>query len=98
MYSDFKILVDLSIADLKLEAILHRLVKKVNKVIPQVLVKLSHLPEASATWEDWYALKKSFPVFVACGQATYPVGGGVTATVEDCNYCEYVEEVRFVQT
>jgi hypothetical protein len=50
VYSDFKILVDLSVKDLQPEAILQRrLVKKGSKAIPQVLVKWRHLPEASAT-------------------------------------------------
>jgi hypothetical protein len=50
VYSDFKILVDLSVKDLQPEAILQRrLVKKGSKAIPQVLVKWRHLPKASAT-------------------------------------------------
>lgn len=38
-----------------------RLVKKGNTAIPQVLVKWSRLPDASATWEDYYVLRARFP-------------------------------------
>jgi hypothetical protein len=72
-------LVDLSVKDHQPETILQRrLVKKGNKAIPHVLVKWSHLQEASATWEDWFVLKTSFPSIVACGQASAQEGGSVT--------------------
>jgi hypothetical protein len=51
-----------------------RLVKKGSKAIPQVLVKWTNMPEASATWEDWYVLKTRFPSIVTCGQAHSPGG------------------------
>jgi hypothetical protein len=75
VYSDFSSLVDLSAVDLQPEVILQRrLVKKGSKAIPQVLVKWTKLPEASATWEDWYVLKTRFPSVVTCGQARSPGG------------------------
>jgi hypothetical protein len=55
-----------------------RLVKKGNSAVPQVLVKWSNLPAASATWEDWYVIKQCFPSTVAWGQATSSAGGDVT--------------------
>ena len=57
--------------------------KKGNEAIPQVLVKWSHLPEASVTWEDLYVVKECFPGAVAWGHATSSAGGGVTHTRED---------------
>jgi hypothetical protein len=60
--------VDLSTQDLLPEAVLHRrLVKKGNRVVPQVLVKWTNLPETSATWEDWHVVKTRFPDAVAWG-------------------------------
>ncbi|KAK1663395.1 hypothetical protein QYE76_051554 [Lolium multiflorum] len=37
-----------------------RLVKKGNAARPQVLIKWLHLPEDTATWEDWDTLKAKF--------------------------------------
>jgi len=46
-----------------------RLVKKGNAAIPQVLIKWSHIPDTSATWEDYYVLKEHFPTAAAWGQS-----------------------------
>ena len=74
---------DLSIQDLQPERVLdRRLVKKGNQAVPQVLVKWSHVPEASATWEDLYVIKARFPDAVAWAQATSSTGGGVTSTAK----------------
>lgn len=40
-----------------------RMVRKENRAAAQVLVKWSNLDEASATWEDYWALKAQFPGF-----------------------------------
>ena len=43
------------------EAVLdRRLVKKGNRAIPQVLIKWTHLPSTSATWEDFYVVQQRF--------------------------------------
>jgi len=58
VYSELPQLVDLSVHDLHPERVLdRRLVKKGNQAVPQVLVKWSRLPEASATWEDFYVVE-----------------------------------------
>jgi hypothetical protein len=50
--------VDLSVQELQPEQVLERrLVRKGNKAIPQVRVKWSTLPEAAATWKDYYVAK-----------------------------------------
>ena len=71
VYSDLSKLVDLDSLTLEPKAILDRcLVKKGNNVVPQVLIKWSHVPASSATWEDWYVITKGFPSVVAWGQST----------------------------
>jgi hypothetical protein len=54
----------------------HRLVKKGNVVITQLLVQWTKLPATLATWEDYNMLKK-FPSTAAWGQAAPSVGGTV---------------------
>lgn len=39
-----------------------RLVHKGNNATPQILVKWAHLPDAMATWEDYYVLKNRYPM------------------------------------
>ena len=79
VYSDVTKIAHLDTVTLQPEVILERrLVKKGNAAIPQVLVKWSHLPADSATWEDLYVLRQRFPTSAAWGQAVSPVGGGVT--------------------
>jgi hypothetical protein len=52
----------LNLVDLKPERILeHRLSKKGNSAITQVLVKWSNLPDEMATWEDFHVLQTQFP-------------------------------------
>ena len=71
VFADITKIADLSVVSLAPEKILQRrLVKKGNKAIPQVLLKWTHLPESSATWEDYYVVKQRFPDAVAWGQAT----------------------------
>ena len=75
VYSDLSKLVDLDSLTLEPKAILDRcLVKKGNNVVPQVLIKWSHVPASSATWEDWYVITKRFPSVVAWGQSTSQAG------------------------
>ena len=79
VYTDLPLLLDLSAADLVPEAVLaRRLVKKGNCAIPQVLIKWSHLPSTSATWEDFYVVQRHFPSSLAWGQASSAEGGDVT--------------------
>lgn len=79
VYKDLPQPVDLEASPLIPEAVLdRRLVKKGNSAIPQVLVKWSSLPAASATWEDLYVLQKRFPACLAWGQASASAGGNVT--------------------
>lgn len=67
VYSDIAKLITLD-TTIQPEAILERrLVKKGNTAIPRVRVKWSHLPEDSATWEDFYVLQQRFPSMLACG-------------------------------
>lgn len=81
VFADPKMLLDFSTTDLQPERVLERrLVKKGSKAVPQVLVKWTHLPVDSATWEDWYVLQARFPSFVACGQAT-AAGGKLSRPV-----------------
>jgi len=76
--TDLPLLSDLSAADLVPEAVLaRRLVKKGNCAIPQVLIKWSHLPSTSATWEDFYVVQRHFPSSLAWGQASSAEGGDV---------------------
>jgi len=84
IYSDVNRIVQLDTVTLQPEKILeHRLVKKGNAAIPQVRVKWSHLPEDSATWEDFHVLRQRFPASPACGQATPLAGGSVTRDAAD---------------
>ena len=79
VYKDLPQPVDLEASPLIPEAVLdHRLVKKGNSAVPQVLMKWSSLPDASATWEDLYVLQKRFPACLAWGQASASAGGNVT--------------------
>lgn len=77
-FSDLPTSVDLGEHDIKPEQILdRRLIKKGNKAVPQVLIKWSHIPTSSATWEDYYVVKSRFPEASAWGQASVPRGEGV---------------------
>jgi hypothetical protein len=63
----------LDTTDIASEKILNRrLVMKGNADRPQVLIKWLHLPEDTATWEDWDTLKAKFPEVLAWGQASDP--------------------------
>ena len=70
LFADIGTLPDLSAHATAPELILdHRLVKKGNTTIPQVLVKWSKLPASSAMWEDYYVVKTRFPGASAWVQA-----------------------------
>ena len=78
VYSSLPSLVDLHSVELEPEQVLaRRLVKKGNAAIPQVLIKWSKLPEASATWEDYNVVKECFPAALAWGLASSSAGGDV---------------------
>jgi hypothetical protein len=73
----------LDIVEVTPEHILERrFVKKGNVAVTQVLVKWSHLPESSATWEDFSVLRQRFPLAPVCGQAGSSGEGSVTAIPE----------------
>jgi len=77
VYSKLPSQVDLQAVDVEPESVLdHRLVKKGNAAIPQVLIKWSHIPDTSATWEDYYVLKEHFPTAAAWGQSASSAAGG----------------------
>jgi hypothetical protein len=66
----------LDIAEVSPESILdHRLVKRANEAITQVLIQWSGLPRSSATWEGYYVLRDRSPTAAAWGQ-TDPSGAG----------------------
>jgi hypothetical protein len=86
VFAEFPKLPSLDIVDTSPERILdRRMVKKGNAAIVQVLVKWTHLPEDSATWEDWAVLTMRFPSVLTWGQASFPPGGIVTQEVLDTN-------------
>jgi hypothetical protein len=70
VFTSLPSLVDLSRTGIVPEEILdRRLVRKGNQAVPQVLIRWSGVPVESATWEDYYVLKKRFPDAIAWGQA-----------------------------
>ena len=80
VFSELPPVASLDGADVVPKAILdRRLVKKGNNAIPQVLIKWTKLPPASATWEDFYVVKHHFPQALAWGQASSSRGEDVTA-------------------
>jgi hypothetical protein len=81
IYSELPMMTDIEAAAATPEQILdRRLVKKGNTAIPQVLVKWSNLPEASATWEDYNVVRTRFSDAAAWGQAGPSAGGAVKPT------------------
>ncbi len=44
-------------------ALNRRMSKRGNQAVTEVLVKWTNLPEDSATWEDYWSLKRQFPAF-----------------------------------
>jgi hypothetical protein len=70
---------DLAQQDVVPEEILdRRLVKKGGRAVPKVLIRWSHIPSDSATWEDFYVVRQCFPYVVAWGQASTQEGADVT--------------------
>jgi hypothetical protein len=55
----------------------HRLELRGGDQVPQVLVRWSELPPDLSTWEDYEALKQTFPAAPAWGQAVFPEPGNV---------------------
>jgi hypothetical protein len=75
VYADLPSTTDLEAAAAVPAAILQRrLVKTGASAIPQVLIRWSSLPEASATWEDYYIVKQRYPKAPAWGQAASSAG------------------------
>jgi hypothetical protein len=80
VFSDLPQVAELDAKDLVPDKILDtRMVKKGEKVTPQVLVKWSKLPQESVTWEDWYVLQDKFPGGIA-GGPTIAEGAGDVMT------------------
>jgi hypothetical protein len=78
VYSELPVSTDIEVAAATPEVVLQRrLVKKGNSAVPQVLIKWTGLPEASATWEDYNVLHQRFPEAPAWGQAGSSAGGAV---------------------
>ena len=98
VYSSLPSLVDLHSVELEPEQVLaRRLVKKGNAAIPQVLIKWSKFPEASATWEDYNVVKERFPAALAWGLASSSVGWGCNAPgagVTSCDRRIHLNRVR----
>jgi hypothetical protein len=68
VFSELPSVPQLDIAELQPETILdRRLTKKGNDVVIQVLIKWSSLPTEMATWEDFYVVKKRYPMAPAWG-------------------------------
>jgi hypothetical protein len=68
VFSELPSVPQLDIAELQPETILDRhLTKKGNDVVIQVLIKWSSLPAEMATWEDFYVVKKRYPMVPAWG-------------------------------
>jgi len=70
------------------QAILDRRLRQHNdRVIPQVLVRWSYLPDTLSTWEDEESLQQQFPRAPAWGQASSKGGrdvtGGTATTTTD---------------
>lgn len=55
-----------------------RLLRRGSRVIPQVLVRWSKCPVSLSTWEDEQAIKQSFPMAPAWGQAVIQGEGDVS--------------------
>jgi ribosomal protein L21E len=83
VFSKLPLIPSLDIAEVTPEQVLeHRLVKKGNVAVTQVLVKWSHFLESSATWEDFSVLRQRFPSAPAYDQVDSSKEGSVTAIPE----------------
>jgi hypothetical protein len=83
VFSELPTLPALDCVDTAPETILdRRMMKKGNKAIVQVLIKWKHLPDETATWEDWVVLKVRFPEVLTWGQASFSPGGSVTTDTD----------------
>jgi hypothetical protein len=72
----------LHISEVIFEEIVDRgLVKKGNEAITQILVKWSGIPVSSATWKDYFVLKKKFPSALIWSSAVSSGGDSVTTAV-----------------
>uniref|UniRef100_A0ACD5Y888 Uncharacterized protein n=1 Tax=Avena sativa TaxID=4498 RepID=A0ACD5Y888_AVESA len=62
VFSELPAAPDLQIsAPTPMEIVEHRMVRKDNSAIPQILVRWAHMPENHTTWEDYYVLKTRYP-------------------------------------
>jgi hypothetical protein len=83
VFSELPTLPALDCVDTAPETVLdRRMMKKGNKAIVQVLIKWKHLPDETATWEDWDVLKVRFPEVLTWGQASSSPGGSVTTDTD----------------
>jgi hypothetical protein len=79
VFTDLPKLPALDCVNTEPEAILdRRMTKRGNHANVQVLIKWKNLPDETATWEDWDALKTSFLAVLAWGHASVSLGGDVT--------------------
>jgi hypothetical protein len=62
------------------EVLESRLLRKGNKVIPQLLIRWSNWPASLSTWEDEHTIKQQFPRAPAWGQAVCQGEGDVSST------------------
>jgi hypothetical protein len=67
-----------------------KMVRRGNKLVPQVLIRWAGLPVQCTTWEPLYALVNQFPDSPAWGQAGARRGGNVT----DMYLAKALEEKR----
>ena len=82
VFSELPHQVQLDTEEVQPEEILdHRLVKKGNRAVPQVLIKWTNVPAAPTTWNDYYVIKTRFPAALAWGQASVPAGANVRMMV-----------------
>lgn len=78
VFSELPSTVQLDVASLEPSEILdHRLVKKGNAALTQVLVRWGTLPPACATWEDYTVLQARFPSAPVWGQPGSQGGSNV---------------------
>jgi hypothetical protein len=79
VYSQLQDIPVLDSATLLLESILeHRLARKGNMEVTQILVKWTGLPASFATWEDYNVMKIRFPEASIWGQLVSSEGSSVT--------------------
>jgi hypothetical protein len=84
VFSELPVIPMLDIANLEPGRIMdHRMTKRGNAAVTQVLVKWSSLPDSMASWEYYYVLKNRFSVAPAWGHAGTRGGSNVTTDDTD---------------